>query len=238
MNVTEFSNEFDILYNNIMSNAAPGINEYEKSVFLTKAQDELIKNYYEPDGNKYKKGLDDSLKRQVDFSELIKVSAGELNTKAPSVTFDKRAKIFDLPIDLLLPINEMVETDSGIKQVISINYEDYTRLMSRPYKEPLKYQAWRLNTTSSGRMSVEVIINSNDTIKEYKIRYVRRPKPIITVDLSSEYGDMTINGEGDVSECELNPIIHQEILQRAVELAKVAYTGDVTALINVGQRSE
>lgn len=238
MNVTEFSNEFDILYNNSMSNAAPGINEYEKSVFLTKAQDELVKNYYEPDGNKYKKGLDDSLKRQVDFSELIKVSAGELNTKAPSVTFDKRAKIFDLPIDLLLPINEMVETDSGIKQVISINYEDYTRLMSRPYKEPLKYQAWRLNTTSSGRMSVEVIINSNDTIKEYKVRYVRRPKPIITVDLSSEYGDMTINGEGDVSECELNPIIHQEILQRAVELAKVAYTGDVTALINVGQRSE
>lgn len=238
MNVTEFSNEFDILYNNSMSNAAPGINEYEKSVFLTKAQDELIKNYYEPDGNKYKKGLDDSLKRQVDFSELIKVSAGELNTKAPSVTFDKRAKIFDLPIDLLLPTNEIVETDSGIKQVISINYEDYTRLMSRPYKEPPKYQAWRLNTTSSGRMSVEVIINSNDTIKEYKVRYVRRPKPIITVDLSSEYGNMTINGVGDVSECELNPIIHQEILQRAVELAKVAYTGDVTALINVGQRSE
>ena len=238
MNVTEFSNEFDILYNNSMSNAAPGINEYEKSVFLTKAQDELIKNYYEPDGNKYKKGLDDSLKRQVDFSELIKVSAGELNTKAPSITFDKRAKIFDLPTDLLLPINEMVETDSGIKQVLSINYEDYTRLMSRPYKEPLKYQAWRLNTTSSGRMSVEVIINSNDTIKEYRVRYVRRPKPIITVNLTSEYGDMTINGEGTVSECELNPIIHQEILQRAVELAKVAYTGDVTALINVGQRSE
>lgn len=238
MNVTEFSNEFDILYNNSMSNAAPGINEYEKSVFLTKAQDELIKNYYEPDGNKYKKGLDDSLKRQVDFSELIKISAGELNTEAPSVTFDKRAKIFDLPIDLLLPTNEIVETDSGIKQVISINYEDYTRLMSRPYKEPPKYQAWRLNTTSSGRMSVEVIINSNDTIKAYKVRYVRRPKPIITVNLSSEYGNMTINGVGDVSECELNPIIHQEILQRAVELAKVAYTGDVTALINVGQRSE
>ena len=37
MNHTEFSNEFDVLYNNIMSNAAPGLNEYEKSVFLTKA---------------------------------------------------------------------------------------------------------------------------------------------------------------------------------------------------------
>ena len=41
----EMSNEFDILYNNITSNQAPGLDEYEKSVFLTKAQDEIIKAY-------------------------------------------------------------------------------------------------------------------------------------------------------------------------------------------------
>ena len=29
MTTSEFSNEFDVLYNNIASNAAPGINEYE-----------------------------------------------------------------------------------------------------------------------------------------------------------------------------------------------------------------
>jgi len=37
MTTTEFSNEFDILYNNVMSNKAPGLEGYEKSVFLTKA---------------------------------------------------------------------------------------------------------------------------------------------------------------------------------------------------------
>ena len=36
MTITEFSTEFDILYNNISSNMAPGLNEYEKSVFLYK----------------------------------------------------------------------------------------------------------------------------------------------------------------------------------------------------------
>ena len=41
MTIQEFSNEFDILYNNSMSNAAPGLNEYEKSVFLTQAQESL-----------------------------------------------------------------------------------------------------------------------------------------------------------------------------------------------------
>ena len=37
MTTQEFSLEFDILYNNITSNQAPGLTEYEKSVFLTKA---------------------------------------------------------------------------------------------------------------------------------------------------------------------------------------------------------
>lgn len=37
MTLQEFSDEFDVLYNNITSNQAPGLNEYEKSVFLTKA---------------------------------------------------------------------------------------------------------------------------------------------------------------------------------------------------------
>ena len=40
------SNEFDVLYNNIMSNAAPGLNEYEKSIFLTQAQEEFVISIY------------------------------------------------------------------------------------------------------------------------------------------------------------------------------------------------
>lgn len=237
MDHIEFSNEFDVLYNNIMSNAAPGLNEYEKSVFLTKGQEEIVKNYFNPKGNKYGEGMDDSPKRQIDFSKLIKVAQGTPSTTSP-LTFDKRAKVFDLPSDLFIVINEAVSTNTGTKQVIPISYAEYTRLMSKPYKGPLKYQAWRIISTSSEKISTELIVNSNETIAEYLLRYIRRPAPIITADLSSEYGNLTINGIGTISECELNPIIHQEILQRAVELAKAAYESDVKATIELGQRSE
>lgn len=237
MSPNEFSNEFDVLYNNIMSNAAPGLNEYEKSVFLTKGQEEIVKNHFNPKGNKYGEGMDDSPKRQIDFSELINVAQGTPSTTSP-LTFDKRAKVFDLPSDLFIVINEAVSTNTGTKQVIPISYAEYTRLMSRPYKEPLKYQAWRIISTSSEKISTELIVNSNETITEYLLRYIRRPAPIITADLSSEYGDLTINGISTVSECELNPIIHQEILQRAVELAKAAYESDIKATIELGNRSE
>lgn len=238
MNVTEFSNSFDILYNNIMSNAAPGINEYEKSVLLTKAQDEILKNYFNPKGNKYQEGFDGSAKRQIDFSGLISVA------DCPSIDgqggFDLRAKIYRMPEDVFLIINEVLTTDTGVKQVVPISFDEYSRLMSKPYKEPLKYQAWRLVTEGSGseNVIVEVIPRSGETVSKYTIRYVRRPKPIVLVDLASEYGDVSINGVSSISECELNPLIHEEILQRAVELAKVVYTGDANGLLQVGQRSE
>ena len=59
----EFSNEFDVLFNNIMSNQAPGLDEYEKSVFLTKAQDEIVKSYFLPQTNKSMQGFDGNEKK-------------------------------------------------------------------------------------------------------------------------------------------------------------------------------
>lgn len=239
MTTTEFSNGFDILYNNIMSNAAPGVNEYEKSVFLTKAQDEVLKNYFNPQGNKYKEGFDGSAKRQIDFSGLISVAdCTIINDK---IGFDSRAKIYKIPSEVFLIINEMITTNKGVNQVIPISFDEYSKLMSKPYKEPLKYQAWRLITGDSNieNIYVEIIPHTGETINKYTIRYVRRPKPIVLVDLISEYGKgISINGATEVSNCELNPLIHEEILQRAVELAKVTYIGDASNILTSGQRSE
>lgn len=236
MSPSEFSNQFDILYNNIMSNAAPGLNEYEKSVLLTKAQNEIVKNYYNPKGNKYQEGFDGSAKRQIDFSELV--TTAKITSTVSGATYDRRGKLYELPQRLMLIIQESIDTNNGTFQVIPIKFDEYMRLMSKPFKEPLKWQAWRLVTDSNSNINAEIIAHSPDTIESYNIRYIRRPRPIILVDLTTEYGDLTIDGESAVSECELNPEVHEEILQRAVELAKVIYTGDANGLLQVGQRSE
>ena len=250
MTAIEFSDQFDVMYNNIMSNAAPGLNEYEKSVFLTKAQDEVVKNYFNPKGNKYQEGFDGSAKRQIDFSKLMKSSSISLSTS--NTSFDARAKVGTLPADVLVVINEVITLTSGgspagTRQVIPITYEEYTRLMSKPYKEPLKNQAWRLITGQTSAATIEVIINNNDIAKSpaYKIRYVRKPNPIVVANLASAVGDgVSVNGVSVMTECELDASIHQEILQRAVELAKAAYATDQSGQaqlqnqMTVGQRSE
>ena len=324
----EFSNEFDVLYNNIMSNQAPGLDEYEKSVFLTKAQDEIVKNYFNSKGNKYQEGFDGSEKRQIDFSMLIVTEAVHEATVSPTPLFPlQHTKLFNIPDRILMFINESLAVErDGVPTyltVVPLDYKEYNRLMSKPYKRPLKNQAWRIltntttisETTSTNYLSitsilanlkemegnynviyntikdkaitfggttdartvlvdnvtlqkngktgtenilnikdlvmtnikayinvvnstkssvVELIPGPNDTISTYTIRYVKRPRAIILTDLEG----VTLDGITTRQECELDPILHQEILQRAVELAKAAYTGDINSQVQMGQRSE
>lgn len=230
----QFSIEFDILYNNIMSNQAPGLDEYEKSVFLTKAQDEIVKNYFNAKGNKYQEGFDDSKKRQIDFSTLVTLVNPDKATNIV-VKMDNNSTLYDLSnLDILFIINETASIISkGITRTISIipiNYNDYTRLTSKPYKYPLKNQGWRLLQQSLGSMVAEIIVDPIYTLSDYKIRYIKRPKAIML------YKDENLGIEE--SECELNEEIHPEILQRAVELAKMSFQGDAKSNIEVGVRSE
>ena len=244
MTIQEFSNEFDVLYNNIMSNQAPGLDEYEKSVFLTKAQLEILKNYFNPKGNKYGQGFDENAKRQIDFSTLITVAKpSQYTPEGGYVKFDDRSQLYKMPQDILLMLNETgINTVDGVKRLISIipmNYEEYARLMSKPYKQPLKNQGWRLFQSTGGVDFIsEVVIKYNSSLADYKIRYVKRPKPIILANLADEYSNVSIEGLNTITECELDPILHPEILQRAVELAKSAYTGDLKSSVELGQRSE
>ena len=240
MTTAEFSNQFDVLYNNIMSNQAPGLDEYEKSVFLTKAEIEITLAFYNPKGNKYFEGFDGNERRQIDFSMLMGVHQ---DTSPGSAIYEQRTSGVNsvtIPEDVLLFTNESVVVNRGGEQVvlsvIPINYVEYARLMAKPFKRPAHYQAWRLiNGADSGRKS-DIIAGPSDTITKYVARYVRRPKPIILINLSPE--GLSIDGRNEVTECELDPIIHQDILQRAVELAKAAYTGDLGSQLALGTNSE
>lgn len=243
MNINdELTNGFDILYNNISSNASPGLNEYEKSVILTKAQIEVLKNYFNPKGNKYKEGFDGSQKRQIDFSNLIKVvKPEESNSLINSVQkMDERSTLYEVPEDVLFVLNETANVvyDGKYKHkvdIVPLRYDEYSMMVSKPFKQPYKHQGWRMINATSQRL-VEVIVKEGAEISDYTMRYVRYPRPIILIDLEDE--GLSIQGENKVSECELDRSLVDEILQRAVEIAKGAYTGDLGTVVQLGQRSE
>ena len=253
MTIAEFSDQFDLLYNNITSNQAPGLSEYEKSVFLTKAEKEVVKNYFSPQskGNTLQQGFDDSAKRQADFSVLMKVGACTQVTTSLPPKIDPRSDttVWTFPSDVFIVINESIKTnDDPAKyyQVVPLRYDDYMARMSKPYKRPTKNQVWRLINSgtvsgSTATKTVEIVAHAGDTIDAYTVRYVRVPKPIILVNLAPD--NLSIDGVSAASTaCEIDPILHEDILQRAVELAKIAWTAtgqdNMQAVIQSGQRSE
>lgn len=245
MNTKEFSDQFDTLINSYANIPEFGemaskmdltVDEYEKSVFLTQAQDIILKRYFYSHENAEGQGFDTSERRQTDFSSLIKSETINMDSTQTN-TFDKRGILYTLPTSggetsVLYILNErlVVETNNSHKEYVvkPINYREYDRVMSKPYTQPLKKQAWRLfqNVSTGFDVHTEIIpiegsvppvgeIPEGMTVR-YKIRYVRRPKPIVLVDLND---DLDIGGVRTAQTCELNPILHVDILQEAVRLA-------------------
>ena len=225
MTTQEFSNMFDTLLNSYNTEAIFGeaaskadivLDEYEKSVLLTQAQDFIIKSYFDRTLNYQGQGFDDSTRRQVDFSSLIKVS--KATPVEGGTTFDSRGKLYKMPARVLVILNEKITVDSKSYVVVPINYREYDRQMSKAFTQPLKKQAWRLfQDDSNSDFLAEIIPFKGSTITDYTIRYIERPTPIILTDISVD--GLDIDGTSSVTECTLNPILHMDILNKAVDLA-------------------
>lgn len=288
MTTQEFSDAFDTLLNSYASQAIFGegaskqevvLDEYEKSVLLTQAQDLIVKNYFYGNQNPQGQGFDDSIRRQVDFSSLIKTAT--LEPTGDDNIFDDRGIMYQMPLkvidkpagvtfsggsdtdttgkykkantegtrvyvlhstDVLYILNEKMivykydgEATGNIGEkigdfvVVPLNYKEYDREMSKAYAQPFKKQAWRLFQNQSTEFDVQselipiwnISENTGGTgddgvVLAYRVRYVKRPDPIVLVELPN---GLTIDGFSEVSECTLNPIVHMDILNKAVEIA-------------------
>lgn len=187
MELSEFSNEFDIFYNSITSNQAPGLDEYEKSVFLTSAQDDVIKAYFNPRENKVQQGFDDSQKRQIDFSSLI--STAHVSSVETSQKFDNRSLCFLMPSDLFLFVNEACNDRNRRYVVIPISFAEYDRLMLKPFQYPVKKGIWRLitdNIAYSTDITGSTAININGTKYVCKIHNTSGKNVIFRIQITPD----------------------------------------------------
>ena len=241
MTTTEFNDEFDIHYNSIAGQSAPNIDLYEKSVYLTKAQLELVKNYYNPTSNQKSTGFEATEKRRVDLKELTRRT--EVNTFINS-TYGKVAL---LPEELYLIVREdaIISDDSFcngtlLADVKPMTFDEFNIQRRNPFKNPDHKTIWRLDHHSiDSKNAVELI--SKYKIENYIVDYLMYPTPIILTDLQEDYpnDNLTIDGFSNKMECMLNQGIHREIIDRAVELALRDYRPqDLESKLALDRRNE
>ena len=220
MTTQEFSNEFDILYNNIMSNSAPGLNEYEKSVFLTLAQEAFVLDVY---NGKYNENSFESTEEVSDYINTL-VRQAQITDSTEGNGISKKSVFYQLPNDLWFITYESVilrddalNCKNGQEVIVKpITQDKYYSISKNPFRGANDRRVLRLLSNNKAELI------SKYRIESYLIRYLSKPEPIILADLSS-YG-VTINDKTEVTECKLNPAVHRILLNRAVQLAKSIWT--------------
>ena len=231
----EWNNAFDLHYNNA-DKSAPELNTYEKSLFLTKAQDELVLSYYNGK-NQFQEGFENTEEIRRSLDKLVKratlypytgTDIQKLNNKNTII------KMLDKPDGentLWFIVQEKITFSSGDicidsqedVKVIPILHDEYNMTMNNPFKRPNQRKVLRLDF-SGNNTSGYIELASKYPISDYKLVYVKSPKPIILDDISNsnpEYSglNLTIKGLDNITLCELRENIHDLILNRAVELA-------------------
>ena len=222
MTAEEFSNEFDILlnsYDTIELGQVQGkleFDEYEKSVFLTKSQEELVISLYDgrnPSGESF----ENTEEARRSLSSLVKtyITTEQITGNTGLSTY---SKFYALPSDLWYITYEAVTISNQLScldnlelLVTPVTQDAYYKLSRNPFKMDNKRRALRLD---AGDNIAEII--SKYTISKYLVRYLSKPTPIITTTLTD---GLSINGIVAKSECKLNPVMHRTILERAVRMA-------------------
>ena len=225
----EFSDAFDTLLNsystqmNFGDSASMGgmmLDEYEKSLFLTQAQEQIIVELYT--------GRNDKTSSFEKTEELRSNLRGLIKTDTLTESdkdfkgISKYSKFFILPKDVLFITYEaatLSDESAGCKNgtvisVIPVTQDEFDRVMNNPFRQASKRRALRLDNGLDNDLNVAEIVTKYD-IKDYTIRYLSKPTPIVLANLDG----VSIDGVDTITECKLDSAMHRYILERAVALA-------------------
>lgn len=224
MTTQEFSDAFDTLvssyrrfkdFDNKEILDSVEFNEYEKSYFLTKAQDELVIALYNG-RNVSGESFESTEELRRYLSNLVKEARLQpiTNTSGLVIGIGSNSKFFTLPQDLWYITYEAVDIDGARCSALSpmdvypVTQDDYNKTKRNPFRGANDRRALRLDLSDG---VIEIVCKY--IVKDYYVRYLRKPKPIVLVNMPN---NLTIDGVGKKSECELHEALHQRILERAV----------------------
>lgn len=219
----EFSDGFSTLLNSFGITPNITLDEYEKSTFLTNAQEELIIDIYSGRNVVYGKSFEQTeeirryLSNLVETYETSTKVIGKLGLSQDSVFFNIPQDTWFITYEVAFLKDSKLGCLDGIEaSVVPLPQDDLYRAKDNPFRGPSKDRVLRLDIKSD---LAELISKYN--VDKYLMRYISQPTPIILEDLPD---GLSINGVSTESECELNPVVHRAILERAVQLAIISKT--------------
>lgn len=233
--VGEWAREFNLLYNNLSSNKAPGLDPYEVSVLLTRAQENVVRGLCTGAyGDTFESTEITSqylapLIKDATLTEDLFAQDPQPETQIHAIAGDK-SHLYKLPDNVFVKTYEHCTLEDGnctfTATVTPVTQDEFWRTYRNPFKGPGKTKVLRLvssTSTDSSGLSLEKYseIISKYNITGYYVRYIERPEPIILVDLGQR--SLKIDGKSSPQTCLLDEALHQIILAEAVRMAKAVW---------------
>lgn len=226
MTTQEFSDMFDTMLNSYSLQAGFGnpnskfeivLDEYEKSVFLTRAQEQLITSYYSGK-NSYSESFENTEEIRRYLSSLIKTAELSPISSPSYKTLTNKSQLFTLPSDVWFITYESASLGASsdaclngkVLDVVPVRQDYFHRTKRNPFRGPNERRALRLDIEGK---RVELV--SDYTINKYLIRYIVKPSPIVLTNLEG----VSIDGVSNQQTCSLDESLHKPILDLAVRLA-------------------
>ena len=210
----EWSVNFDILYNNISSDQAPGLTEYEKSVFLTQAQEAVILDLYKgTSGDAFE--TTEEVTRYL--SSLVKINyPDDDDVKVLQVTKEgMNMGAYILPEDVWFITYQSgsIKVGENTRDVIVVpsRQDSLYKDLNNPFKGPNKNKILAISEEGS------IILYSKYPISNFYIKYLKRPNPIVL-----EKSELEISDVSDFN-VEIPESLHNQVLYKAVQLAKAVW---------------
>lgn len=182
------------------------------ALFLNKAQKIFVNNRYSNLIGNRGEYFESSEKARTELGSLIKnYNTGTFDTSDSAL--HSSAVFVSLPSDYLYAIKEMCvvsytdcnsTTATATARILPIRHDEYQMKIDDPFSKPDKKTVWRMDYGITGSKKHELFHGALHTITSYSLRYLKQGTDI----------DI-INGV----DCELHPIVHEEIVDMAVSIA-------------------
>lgn len=229
LSANQMAEEFLILYDKITNFDAPGYNDNEISVFLNKAQERLVFQYYNQRANSSNEGFEGTEKRRKELSNLVKdvtviPEPHDSDFNYPNGVFVEVPEefMFTIAEDCLISLTSCVDNGLPVEstetrkrvRIYPVTHDMYVRNINNPWKKPYNNLVWRMDYSQDSDTTYypfrhELITDGTYTVVSYHARYLKRPRSIVV--------DRT--NVANAIDSELNPIILEGIIDEAVKIA-------------------
>jgi hypothetical protein len=240
MTYAELSDAMDTLSNRYAQTKNVSLvvfDEYEKSLFLTKAANEIVKEMMpEYDRNEKVKKQLLPITKSTQVSTIFSADVTKL--------LRKDSIVYELPSDVMYVVAESVRDTNNVilRRIKPLKDDEAYYSFDNPFRASTRGYAWRDSITlvdggvtkKYSEIITDVLASTNP---RYYLKYISKIPPFIVTDSLEDASIDGVSTNADLTQSAPLDLLHEKILDRAIMIGYMSKTDDPNSKVTASNLS-